>query len=114
MSVAQLRLKASEAKALTRCVQGVVALARNHNIDTLSVIPLPRTIKRFTVLRSPHVYKKAREQFQSITHTRLITLHAGGNTLNLLHLIQAVQHGVFPGVQVQWMVKAASVATSGS
>ncbi len=37
-------------------------------------IPLPTRINKFTVLRSPHVYKKSREQFEMRTHKRLIDI----------------------------------------
>jgi small subunit ribosomal protein S10 len=40
-----------------------------------SLIPLPTRINRYTVLRSPHVDKKSREQFEIRTHLRLIDIH---------------------------------------
>ena len=43
-------------------------------VSIVGPIPLPTNKKRFTVLRSPHVYKKSREQFEMATHKRLLVL----------------------------------------
>jgi len=43
-------------------------------VDKSAAIPLPTKVEKFTVLRSPHVNKKAREQFQLCTYKRLIDI----------------------------------------
>ncbi len=44
-----------------------------------SVIALPNTIQKYTVLKSPHVNKKAREQFQLCTHKRLLDIYTSSS-----------------------------------
>nr|QGN73919.1 ribosomal protein S10 [prasinophyte sp. MBIC10622] len=114
MSLAQLRLKAFDVTALTTCVVGIQELAKVHGVDKPSVVPLPRKCSRFTVLRSPHVYKKAREQFQLVTHSRLMCFDAKEDTTPFVGFLQTLQHTPFPGVQLEWVLRSPSVATSGT
>jgi len=52
-------------------------------------IPLPTQISRYTVLRSPHIDKKSREQFEIRTHKRLIDIQQPtGRTIDALNKIQ--------------------------
>ena len=55
-------------------VVDVVTPVANIFPSGLNVIPLPTRIERYTVLRSPHIDKKSREQFESRTHKRLIDI----------------------------------------
>lgn len=48
--------------------------AQKLNIEGLNKVFLPKKKEHFTVLRSPHVDKKARDQFERVTHKRLLTL----------------------------------------
>ncbi|MBC8481555.1 MAG: 30S ribosomal protein S10, partial [Planctomycetes bacterium] len=58
-------------------------------------IPLPTRIERYTVLRSPHIDKKSREQFELRTHKRLIDIHeANSRTVEVLNRL-VVPAGVF-------------------
>lgn len=52
----------------------IVNTAKNTGARIAGPIPLPTKTEKFTVLRSPHVYKTAREQFESRTHKRLIDI----------------------------------------
>src|SRR6202035_2448614 len=55
-------------------VTELVEAAKRTGADVAGPIPLPTTINRWTVLRSPHVDKKSREQFEMRTHKRLIDI----------------------------------------
>ena len=58
-------------------------------------VPLPTRIERYTVLRSPHIDKKSREQFELRTHKRLIDIHeANARTVEVLNRL-VVPAGVF-------------------
>ena len=58
-------------------------------------VPLPTRIERYTVLRSPHIDKKSREQFELRTHKRLIDIHdANARTAEVLNRL-VVPAGVF-------------------
>jgi small subunit ribosomal protein S10 len=52
----------------------IVATAKRTGAKVSGPIPLPTKIERYTVLRSPHVNKKSREQFEMRTHKRLIDI----------------------------------------
>ena len=52
----------------------IVGTAKRTGADVRGPIPLPTRIEKFTVLRSPHVDKKSREQFEIRTHKRLLDI----------------------------------------
>ena len=64
----RIRLKAFDHRILDQ------STAKRTGADVAGPIPLPTTINRWTVLRSPHVDKKSREQFEMRTHKRLIDI----------------------------------------
>jgi len=63
-----------EAKKFDQSTREIVETAKRTGADVAGPIPLPTTINRWTVLRSPHVDKKSREQFEMRTHKRLIDI----------------------------------------
>ncbi len=70
----RIRLKAFDYKLLDQSVAEIVETARRTGAKVAGPIPLPTRINRYTVLRSPHVDKKSREQFEIRTHKRLIDI----------------------------------------
>ena len=52
----------------------IVNTAKRTGADVRGPVPLPTRIERYTVLRSPHIDKKSREQFEIRTHNRLIEI----------------------------------------
>ena len=73
----------------------IVEHARRTNARVSGPVPLPTRIERYTVLRSPHVDKKSREQFELRTHKRLIDIHeANARTAEVLNRL-VVPAGVF-------------------
>ena len=70
----RIRLKAYDHRILDQSTREIVETARRTNADVAGPIPLPTTINRWTVLRSPHVDKKSREQFEMRTHKRLVDI----------------------------------------
>ena len=67
-------LKAYDHKLLDQSTREIVETARKTRSRGAGPIPLPTKISRFTVLRSPHVDKKSREQFEIRTHKRLVEI----------------------------------------
>ena len=59
---------------LDASVQEIVQTAKNTGARVAGPIPLPTEINKYTVLRSPHIDKKSREQFEMRTHKRLIEI----------------------------------------
>jgi small subunit ribosomal protein S10 len=70
----RIRLKAYDYKLLDQSVEDIVETAKRTGARVAGPIPLPTRIEKFTVLRSPHVDKKSREQFEIRTHKRLIDI----------------------------------------
>lgn len=70
----RIRLKAFDHRLLDQSVREIVHTAKRTGAQVRGPIPLPTKIERFTVLRSPHIDKKSREQFEIRTHKRLIDI----------------------------------------
>ncbi|MBF0438371.1 MAG: 30S ribosomal protein S10 [Magnetococcales bacterium] len=70
----RIRLKAFDHRILDQSTGEIVQTARRTGAEIRGPIPLPTKISRYTVLRSPHVDKKSREQFEIRTHKRVIDI----------------------------------------
>ena len=70
----RIRLKAYDHKLLDQSALEIVDTVRETGAKIAGPIPLPTVINKFCVLRSPHVNKKSREQFEIRTHKRLLDI----------------------------------------
>ena len=70
----RIRLKAYDHRVLDQSTKQIVDTAKRTGAVIAGPVPLPTRIRKYTVLRSPHVDKKSREQFESRTHKRLIDI----------------------------------------
>jgi small subunit ribosomal protein S10 len=70
----RIKLRAYDHKLLDKSTQEIVLAAQRTGAQVIGPIPLPKQINKFTVLRSPHVNKKSREQFEMRTHKRLLDI----------------------------------------
>jgi len=70
----RIRLKGYDHKLLDQSTQEIVDTAKRTGATVAGPIPLPTNINKFCVLRSPHVDKKSREQFEMRTHKRLLDI----------------------------------------
>ena len=70
----RIRLKAYDHKLLDQSAVDIVDTARKSGARIVGPVPLPTRINKFTVLRSPHVNKKSREQFEIRTHKRMMDI----------------------------------------
>ena len=70
----RIRLKAFDHRVLDQSTAEIVTTARRTGAAVRGPIPLPTHIEKFTVLRSPHIDKKSREQFEIRTHRRLLDI----------------------------------------
>ena len=70
----RIRLKAFDHKMIDRSASEIVDTARRTGAIVRGPIPLPTKITKYTVLKSPFVDKKSREQFQLIVHSRIVDL----------------------------------------
>ena len=70
----RIRLQAYDHKILDQSTLEIVNTAKRTGAQIKGPIPLPTTKEIITVLRSPHIDKKSREQFETRTHKRLIDI----------------------------------------
>ena len=70
----RIRLKAFDHRVLDQSTSEIVSTAKRTGARVRGPIPLPTRLERFTVLRSPHIDKKSREQFEIRTHKRLLDI----------------------------------------
>jgi small subunit ribosomal protein S10 len=70
----RIRLKAYDYKLLDKSAKEIAEAAKRTGARVSGPIPLPTKIEKFCVLRSPHIDKKSREQFEIRTHKRLIEI----------------------------------------
>ena len=70
----RIRLKAFDHRVLDQSASEIVNTAKRTGAEVKGPIPLPTRIEKYTVLRSPHIDKKSREQFEIRTHKRLLDI----------------------------------------
>ena len=70
----RIRLKAYDHRVLDQSTHEIVNTAKRTGAQVRGPIPLPTKIEKYTVLRSPHIDKKSREQFEIRTHRRLLDI----------------------------------------
>jgi small subunit ribosomal protein S10 len=72
--VLRIRVRAYESKILDATVKQIMDTAVRHDAVIVGPVPLPTEIKKYTVNRSPFIYKNTREQFEIRVHKRLIDI----------------------------------------
>lgn len=70
----RIKMKAYDHKLLDQSTKEIVGTAKRTGAIVAGPIPLPTSVNKFCVLRSPHVDKKSREQFEMRTHRRLLDI----------------------------------------
>jgi len=100
----RIRMEAYDHEVLDRTAQEIVQTAEQTGAQVNGPIPLPTRIERYTVLRSPHIDRKSREQFEIRTHKRLIDI-----LQPTLKTIEALNKGLSlpPGVDLKIKVLSA-------
>ena len=101
--VVQLRLKAYHKFYLNRFAVALGVRLSELGLPRPSQVFLPKRTERFTVLRSPHVDKRARDQFERVTHKRLVTLRlpTDSDTIALAYRVLSGITSLAPGVEMQ-------------
>jgi len=83
--VLRIRVRAYESKILDASVKQIMDTAVRHDAVIVGPVPLPTEIKKYTVNRSPFIYKNTREQFEIRVHKRLIDIiNPNGKTIESL------------------------------
>ena len=91
----RIRMEAFDHEVLDHTAREIVDTAQRTGAIVHGPIPLPTRIERYTVLRSPHIDRKSREQFEIRTHKRLIDiLQPTGKTIEALNKGLSLPPGV--------------------
>ncbi len=84
----RIRLKGYDQRVLDRATADIVEIAKRTGARTAGPIPLPTKREIYTVLRSPHVDRKSREQFSMHTHIRMLDiLNPTADTIDKLKVL---------------------------
>lgn len=70
----RIKLKAYDSKVIDESAKQIIQTAVRTGATTIGPVPLPTRTSKYTVIRSPHVYKDSREQFEMRKHKRLIDI----------------------------------------
>jgi len=91
----RIRLEAYDHRALDTSAKEIVEHCKRSSAKVCGPIPLPTRVERYTVLRSPHIDKKSREQFEMRTHKRIIDIYESNpRTIDALNRM-VIPAGVF-------------------
>jgi small subunit ribosomal protein S10 len=98
----RIRMEAYDHRALDNSARDIVEHAKRTNARVCGPIPMPTRIERYTVLRSPHIDKKSREQFEMRTHKRVIDIfEPTARTVEALNRL-IVPAGVFVKIKLNF------------
>ncbi|MCC6740148.1 MAG: 30S ribosomal protein S10 [Planctomycetia bacterium] len=97
----RIRVEGYDHEVIDQSVTEIVDTAKKTGAKVVGPIPIPTRIERYTVLRSPHVDKKSREQFEIRTHKRVIDIsEPTGKTMDALKNLNSLPAGVNIRVKV--------------
>jgi len=74
MEKIRLKLKAYDHRVLDRSVASIIEAVKRTGAELVGPIPMPTKFRRYTVVKSPHVNKSSREQFEIRIHSRVIDI----------------------------------------
>ena len=74
MEKIRLKLKAYDHRVLDRSVASIIEAVKRTGAELIGPIPMPTKFRRYTVVKSPHVNKSSREQFENRIHSRVIDI----------------------------------------
>jgi small subunit ribosomal protein S10 len=74
MEKIRLKLKAYDHRVLDRSVASIIEAVKRTGAELIGPIPMPTKFRRYTVVKSPHVNKSSREQFEIRIHSRIIDI----------------------------------------
>ncbi len=74
MEKIRLRLKAYDHRVLDRSIASIVDAVKRTGAQLVGPIPMPTKRRKYTVIKSPHVNKDSREQFEIRVHTRVVDI----------------------------------------
>lgn len=95
-----IKIEAFNTTKINKFLKELITLSSEKNIQVIHNISLPSTKKVYTVLRSPHIDKKSREQFEIRTHSKLVKL-IDHHELNNNEFMSLLKDQLSPGVALK-------------
>ena len=95
----RVKLRGFDVELVDQSSKAIVQAVQKVGAKVLGPVPLPTRINKFTVLRSPHVNKKSREQFEMRTHKRLIDIIEP--SAEVMNALMALELELSAGVDVE-------------
>jgi small subunit ribosomal protein S10 len=92
----RLTLKSYDHQLLDKAVKQIILAVKRTGSQIMGPVPLPNKKRCFTVLRSPHIDKKSREQFELTKHKRILDIYPSPQTMDAL-----MQLSISSGVDVE-------------
>lgn len=80
----KIRLRSFDVSMIMQSAREIVSTVKRTGADVVGPIPLPKKIKRYTVNRSPHVYKESREQFEVRIYNFIVIISPTNQTVEAL------------------------------
>ncbi len=77
----RLRVRSYDARLIESVVRQIIEAIERYGGEVIGPIPLPTSVRKYTVNRSPFVHKKSREQFEMKVHKRLIEVPGAGQRI---------------------------------
>ncbi|URM52890.1 30S ribosomal protein S10 [Mycoplasma sp. SG1] len=74
MEKLKIKFKSYDHRSLDQSVSKIVKSLESNGVQVFGPIPLPTKTKKITILRSTHVHKNSREQFETRTYSRLVEI----------------------------------------
>lgn len=97
----RVNFKTYDVEQLKKATDDIVSIVRRSGAQIAGPIPMPTRLRKFCVLRSPHVDKKSREQFEIRIHKRILYIkNSNPQTMDSLMKME-----VSPGVEIDIKVK---------
>ena len=104
MTKLQLKLKSFDPYYISLTIDYINSVATFLNIQEIRQVMLPSHIKKFTVLRSPHIDKNSREQFQIKKYKQLVEINSIDEQQTLL-FIDILKDAEFIGIELEIRIK---------
>ncbi len=96
----RIKLSSYDPRLIDKTAERIIKAVKPTEAIVSGPIPLPTKKKIYTVLRSPHVNKKSREQFEQREHKRLIDIHANEKTVETLKKLEIVSTNIRVSIKI--------------
>lgn len=98
-------LKSHDSRLITKVIQDLIDFSKDYQLDRPKIVRFPMKNQVFTVIRSPHVHKKSREQFKKVDFKASLFFYPIQENYPWDLLISELKQSKFRGVQFAWKLR---------